>query len=79
MSELFVLTPSARADLEDTWDDVARRFDVETAERVLDALESACRLLAAPPDIGHHREDVAKPPVRFWPVGPSLVCYDSSA
>jgi len=29
--------------------------------------------------LGHHREDVAKPPVRFWPVGPSLICYDSSA
>lgn len=78
MSARFVLTPSARADLEDTWDDVARRFDVETAERVLEALEAACRLLADHPEIGHHREDVAQPPVRFGPVGPSLVCHDSS-
>lgn len=79
MSTRFVLTRSAQADLEDTWDDVIRRFDLETAARVLDALESACRLLADHPEIGHLREDIAKPPVRFWPVGPSLICYDSSA
>jgi len=79
VSARFVLTRSARADLEETWDDVARRFGAETADSVLAALASACRLLAAHPEIGHVREEIAPPPVRFWAVGPSLVCYDGES
>jgi plasmid stabilization system protein ParE len=35
----------------------------------------AFRLLAHHPELGHVREDLPVPSLRFWPVGPYLVVY----
>ena len=75
MSRDFVLTRLAEADLDQTWDYVAERFGLDVADRVLDSLHDAFRLLAENPDVGHSREDIAAPPYSFWPVGPSLIAF----
>ena len=69
----YVLTPLAEADLDDIWDYVTERFGFDVADRVLDSLHDAFRLLAENPGMGHIREDIAPPPCTFWPVGPSLI------
>jgi plasmid stabilization system protein ParE len=78
MSDRFVLTPDALADLEQIWLDVAERFDLGLADRVIDKITDSFLLLADHPEAGHYREDLAARPLRFWPVGPSLVCYNPS-
>ena len=35
----------------------------------------AFRLLANRPELGHTREDLPQPSLRFWPVGSYLVVY----
>ena len=69
----YVLTPLAEADLGDVWDYVAERFGFDVADRVLDSIHDAFRLLAENPGMGHIREDIAPPPYSFWSVGPSLI------
>lgn len=75
MSYGYVLTQLAETDLDKTWDYVAERFGFDVADRVLESLHDAFRLLAENPDIGHRREDIAAPPYSFWPVGPSLIAF----
>ena len=58
----YVLTPLAEADLDGIWDYVAERFGFDVADRVLDSLHDAFRLLAENPGMGHIREDIAPPP-----------------
>ena len=36
---------------------------------------SAFRFLAGHPELGHVREDLLEPVVRFWPVGAYLILY----
>lgn len=55
----YVLTPLAEADLDLTWDYAAERFGFDVADRVLESLHTAFRLLAENPGIGHPREDIA--------------------
>ena len=45
----YVLTPLAEADLDGIWDYVAERFGFDVADRVLDSLHDAFRLLAENP------------------------------
>ena len=73
MSRGYVLTRLAEADLNRIWDYVAERFGFDVADRVLESLHGAFRLLAENPGIGHTREDIAPTPYSFWPVGPSLI------
>ena len=54
----YVLTPSAKRDVNDIWDYIAND-SIEAADRVLDALESAMVKLAKTPAVGHWHE--AKP------------------
>lgn len=75
MTARYVLTPLAESDLDDTWDYVAEHFGFDVADRVLDSLERAFRLLAENPDIGHSREELGPLPYCFWPVGPSLIAF----
>ena len=75
MSRGYVLTQLAEADLDQTWNYVAERFGFDAADRVLESLHNAFRLLANNPDIGHNREEIAGPPYSFWPVGPSLIAF----
>ena len=75
MTTPYVLTPLAEADLDDTWDYVTENFGFDIADRVLESLHDAFRLLAENPDLGHSREDIAPLPYSFWPVGPSLIAF----
>ena len=42
----FLLSPAARADLDEIWDYTARRWSVEQAERYIRALVEACQEIA---------------------------------
>ena len=50
----YILTPRAKRDLNEIWDYIAGD-NIEAADRVLDALESAMVKLAKSPGIGHWR------------------------
>ena len=47
----------------------------ESALRLMVRFFGAFRLLAHHPELGHVREDLPVPSLRFWPVGPYLVIY----
>lgn len=70
----YVLAPAAAEDLDEIWLHIARE-NSDAAERVLDELEAACRLLADHPLAGHTREDLADADIRFWPVRSYLIVY----
>ena len=61
----YVLTPSAKRDVDDIWDYIAND-NIEAADRVLDALESAMVKLANNPGVGHWRELTDKSTDFFW-------------
>lgn len=61
----YVLTPSARRDVNDIWDYIAGD-NLEAADRVLLHLESAMAKLARTPGIGHWREGLADKRHRFF-------------
>jgi len=61
----FVLTPRARQDVNDIWDYIADD-SVESADRVLDALETAMVKLSKNPGIGHWREELTDKRHRFF-------------
>ena len=64
----------ARKDVDEIWDSVAGRGGVDTAERFVNALEKRCRLLAATPEAGRRREELA-PGLRSFPVGMYVIFY----
>ena len=70
----FVLTPLARQDLNDIWDYIASD-DIASADRVLEALESAMRELARNSGIGHWREELTDKRHRFFPIYSYLIIY----
>jgi len=47
----------------------------ESARRLMVRFMEAFRLLAHRPQLGHTREDLLPPSLRFWPVGAYLVIY----
>jgi plasmid stabilization system protein ParE len=49
----------------------------ETARRLMVRFLAAFRLLAQRPELGHVREDLPVPALRFWPVGCYLAIYIS--
>ena len=63
----YVVTPLARADLEDTAAWIAAD-DPRAAERFLQAAQAAFERLAERPGLGHRRPDLTSRDVRFWPV-----------
>lgn len=77
MTPRYRLTQRAIDDLVDTWEYVNGKFGVRVADRVLDDLEAAFEVLADHPEIGQVRSELASPPWRLWPVGPSLIAYRS--
>jgi toxin ParE1/3/4 len=79
MTPRYVLTPLAEADLDAIWDYAAERFGFDVADRVLDSLQTAFRLLAENPGIGHARDDIAPAPYSFWSVGPALIAFRPDA
>jgi len=70
----FVLTPSAKRDVNDIWDYIADD-NIDAADRVLDALYSAMVKLAKTPGIGHWREELADKRHRFFLVYLYLIVY----
>ena len=70
----YVLTPSAKRDVNDIWDYIAND-SIEAADRVLDALESAMVKLAKNPGVGHWREELADKSHRLWLVYSYLIVY----
>lgn len=70
----FVLTPAAEGDIREILDYV-ERDNPAAVSRVSDALLDAMRLVAERPGIGHTRSDLAREPVRFWPVYSYLIIY----
>jgi len=70
----FVLTPRAKQDVNDIWDFIAAD-NMEAADRVLDALETAMLKLAKNPSIGHWREELADKGHRFVLVYSYLIVY----
>ena len=63
----FILTPRAKQDVNDIWDYIADD-NIEAADRVLNALDSAMVTLAKTPGIGHWREELTDKRHRFFPV-----------
>ena len=74
----YVLTPSAKRDVNDIWDYIAND-NIEAADRVLNALESAMVKLAKNPGAGHWREELADKRHRFLLVYSYLIVYRQEA
>jgi toxin ParE1/3/4 len=74
----FILTPRAKRDVNEIWDYIAND-NIEAADRVLDALESAMVKLAKNPGVGHWREELADKSHRFWLVYSYLIVYRHEA
>ena len=69
------LSREAENGLYEAWMYANDQFGTTVADRLLDSIESALKLLEARPEIGYFREDLAPKPWRFWSVGPSLIVY----
>lgn len=64
----YLLTPAARADLNEIWDSISDE-NLEAADRVLAAIYEHIALIAGTPGIGHMRPDLAgKRSLLFSPV-----------
>lgn len=63
----------AESDLIDIWSYIAED-DPLAADRQLDQIDAACKMLAANPQGGPRRADLA-PNLRFYPVGNYLIFY----
>jgi len=70
----FLLTPAARADLEEIVDFIAQD-SLDAAQRVRRELRNSMRLLARTPGMGHFRSDLSDEPLRFWQVYSFLIIY----
>lgn len=70
----FVLTPAAKADLEEIVDFI-REDSPDAAQRVLRELRESMSKLARMPEMGHFREDLCDEPLRFWSVYSYLIVY----
>jgi toxin ParE1/3/4 len=69
----YTKRPKAEADLLEIWSFIARD-SLEAADRLLDRIETQCRLLAATPLLGRARLEIA-PDARAWVVGRYLILY----
>lgn len=68
-----VLSDLAETDLVDIWVFVAQD-NVEAADRLLDQIHERCQLLAATPNAGRQRPELA-PSLRSFAVGSYLIFY----
>ncbi|MCU0935947.1 MAG: type II toxin-antitoxin system RelE/ParE family toxin [Gammaproteobacteria bacterium] len=66
-------TARAEDDLVDLWLYVAQD-DTQAADRLLEALDRRCILLAEHPHLGRARPDIA-PDLHYFPVGNYLILY----
>lgn len=70
----FVLTPSARQDLDEI-EEYITQDSPNAARRVMLELQAAMQRLAEFPNLGHRRADVEDPRYRFWVVYSYLIVY----
>jgi toxin ParE1/3/4 len=70
-----VLTDSARQDQLEIWLYIAAD-NPDAADRLLDEIDEALRLLAGAPGLGRVRDDIA-PELRYFPVGNYLILYEA--
>ena len=68
----FLFGRYVEGDLREIRDHI-RGVSPESARRLMARFVEAFRLLARRPELGHVREDLAVPALRFWPVGFYLV------
>ena len=66
-------TARAGIDLIEIWTHIAND-DPVAADRQLDRIDEACKMLAKHPHAGKRRDDLA-PGLRFYPVGNYLIFY----
>jgi len=74
----YILTPSAKRDVNDIWDYIAND-SIDAADRVLDALESAMVKLAKTSGVRHWREELADKRHRFFLIYSYLIVYRHEA
>lgn len=68
------LSRTAYQDLAEIWRYIAEH-NIDAADRVRDELELAMRQLAEMPGMGHQRQDVTDPTIRFWRIFTYLIAY----
>lgn len=73
----YVFGRYVEGDLREIRDHIAKDSP-DSARRLMVAFVQAFRLLAKRPDLGHVREDLLEPAIRFWPVGAYLILYISA-
>jgi toxin ParE1/3/4 len=67
----FLFGHYVEGDLREIRDQISRD-NPESARRLMVRFVEAFRLLANHPELGHAREDLPEPLLRFWPVGSYL-------
>lgn len=70
----FVLSPRARADLDEIWSYTAQRWDVDQAERYLRRIAEAVDLVAENPGLGRNCDYIRQGYQKF-PVGSHVLFY----
>lgn len=69
----YTKRPRAQVDLLEIWAFIARD-NRRAADRLLDRIETQCRMLAGSPGLGRARPEIA-PDARAWVVGQYLILY----
>lgn len=69
-----VKTKRAESDLEDIWFYIAQD-SLLAADKILDDIETQCRLIATQPRMGRARPELPQPELRSFPVGRYLIFY----
>ncbi len=70
----FVFSSYVEADLRDIRDHISKDSP-ESSHRMMVRFVTAFRMLARRPELGHEREDLLEPSIRFWPVGFYMILY----
>jgi toxin ParE1/3/4 len=70
----YVLSPRARADLDEIWDYTADRWDEEQAENYLRSIEKAIEMIAKSPQRGRSYDEV-RVGYRRYRVGAHILIY----
>lgn len=70
----YRLARPAKADLDRIWLHIARKADIETADRLIDAITDRFPFLADMPEAGRARDEI-EPGLRVFPVKKYLIYY----
>lgn len=70
----FLFGRYVEGDLREIRDYIGKQ-NPEAARRLMLRFVQSFRLLANRPELGHVREDLPEPSLRFWPVGSYLIAY----